>query len=306
MKKAGRIITGLAGAAAGGFGLYTAAGSYMTMKEMLGGKRQTYEEAIAWQKEHHDLSWFDESRAVFYTINGFEDYPLHAMFYPCPEPSDRYMILTHRYTDNLWGSTKYAKTYLSLGFNCVLYDLRGHGENEPHICTYTVLESKDLLAVIHDTRLRYGDGIRIGLHGESLGASTTAAVLGLKPDVEFAVCDCGFSNIYDIIRGTLTYRRYPTTMADGASFFCRLLHGYPMSEMRPVDRLADNSVPILFIHGADDNFIPPWHSQVMHIKTAGYSEFHTVPGAGHAKSLETDPENYGLMIQKFLKTIEKE
>ena len=30
--------------------------------------------------------------------------------------------------------------YLQKGYDCILYDLRGHGENEPHCCTYSILE----------------------------------------------------------------------------------------------------------------------------------------------------------------------
>ena len=302
MKNTVRSITGIAGAAAGGLALSAAGGSYAVMRMMLGGKRQTYEEALAWQREHHDLSWFDDSKTVRYEIEGYNGYILHGMYCPCPEPSDRYMILTHGYSDNLYGSLKYTGMYLSLGFNCILYDLRGHGENRPHICTYTVLESKDLLAVIRDTRIRYGDGIQIGLHGESLGASTTAAVLGLKPDVSFAVCDCGFANIADIIRGSVTFRKLPEFLAEGAFLMCRLLHGYSVSDMRPVDRLRENHIPILFIHGADDLFIPPRHSLLMHSETAGYSEYHTVPGAKHAQSMETDPAGYKKLVEEFLKT----
>ena len=70
--------------------------------------------------------------------------------------------------------------------------------------------------------------------------------------------------------------------------------------MRPIDSLADNVIPILFIHGAEDHFIPPEHSQRMMKDTKGYAEVHLIPGAGHAESILTDPETYQQLVSSFL------
>ena len=63
------------------------------------------------------------------------------------------------------------------GFNVIIYDLRGHGMNSKTITTFTILEREDLYAMILDSRRRYPDMKVLGLHGESLGAGTTVAVL---------------------------------------------------------------------------------------------------------------------------------
>ena len=75
-------------------------------------------------------------------------------------------------------------------------------------------------------------------------------------------------------------------------------------QMRPIDSLPGNEIPILFIHGADDTFIPPKHSQNMQKATAGPSEIHLVPGAAHAASLLTDRDAYLSYVKEFLEKIQ--
>ena len=108
----------------------SAAGAYVLSRVILQANRQTLEEAIAWQKDHYDISWFDGIDTDEYTVTGYEGYVLHVMLCRNPVVSDKYIIISHGHTDNRYGDLKYMKMYLDLGFNCVVYDLRGHGENE--------------------------------------------------------------------------------------------------------------------------------------------------------------------------------
>ena len=190
--------------------------------------------------------------------------------------------------------------YLKQGFNVIIYDLRGHGLNEPTICTYSVRERKDLLAMILDSRERYPGASLFGLHGESLGAATSIAVLEEKPPVDFVVSDCGFSDIVPVLKVGLKGMHLPGFLVDIASVCARIRFGYSFSEMRPIDSLKENTIPILFIHGAEDSLILPEHSERMKEATKGFADLHLIPGADHAMSILTDPESYRKYVADFL------
>jgi hypothetical protein len=266
----------------------------------MGIKRQTLGEARAWQEAHYDLSWYDPLEKTDYTVASGDGYILHAQMLKNPDQVNRYVLVSHGYTDNRFGALKYAKMYLDLGFNVIVYDLRGHGMNEETFCTYSVRERKDLSAVIRDARERWPEASLFGLHGESLGAATSVAVLEEKPPVDFVVADCGFSDIVPVLKGGLQGMHLPGFMVDVASLFAKIRFGYSYQEMRPIDSLRENDIPILFIHGADDTFILPEHSQRMKEATRGYAEVHMIPGAGHAMSVLTDPEGYKNLVSAFL------
>ena len=264
------------------------------------GRRQTLEEALQWQSEHYDTSFLQDLEKTDYTVTGADGYLLHVRLLKNPGPTDRYIILSHGYTDNRMGSLKYAEMYLDLGFNCVTYDLRGHGENEPSPTTYGILESLDLKALIEDTRTRYPDLTQLGLHGESLGAATTITVLKYTPQVDFAVSDCGFSDIENVLREGYKIARVPEFLFELADFGARIRYRYALRDMRPIDSLDENLIPILFIHGADDAFILPKNSQDMAARTRGPQELHLISGAGHAESILIDPEHYREYVSGFL------
>ena len=269
----------------------------------MGIRRQTLEQARAWQEEHYDLSWYDPLEKTDYTVEAEDGYVLHVLFLRNPSPADRYVLISHGYTDNRFGALKYAKMYLDLGFNVIVYDLRGHGLNEPAFCTYSVRESRDLLALIRDSRQRWPEMSLFGLHGESLGAASSVAVLKEKPPVDFVVADCGFSDIVPVLKGGLKQMRIPGFLADIASVCAKLRFGYSYREMRPIESLKGSTVPVLFIHGAEDLFIPPEHSRRMKEAAEGYAELRLIPGAGHAASVLTDPEAYREAVSAFLEYI---
>ena len=218
-------------------------------------------------------------------------------------PSDRYVIISHGYTDNRMGALKYARIYLGLGFNCVIYDLCGHGLNAPAATTYGILESRDLLRVIGDTRERYPEISQLGLQGESLGAATTVAALAYGPEVDFAVADCGFSDIEGVLRAGYRNAGVPVFLVDLADLGTRMRYGFALKDARPIDALDANEVPVLFIHGADDNLIAPENSERMFGRARGPRAIHFIDGAGHAESAIVAPEAYRAVLEGFLEQL---
>ena len=264
------------------------------------GTRQTLEEAFKWQSDRYDTSFYNEVKKTDYTVSGYEDYVLHVEFLKNPKETHKYIIITHGYTDNRMGALKYAKMYLDLGYNCIIYDLRGHGENEKTFTSYGVLESQDLICLIEDTRKRYPDITVLGLQGESLGSATTITSLKYEPEVDFAVADCGFSDIENVLRNGYKSVGAPQFLFNLADFGAIIRFHYSLRDMRPIDALDNNMVPILFIHGSEDSLIVPKNSEDMAERTKGDKAVFIVTGAGHAESVLTNPEGYKSQVSKFL------
>ena len=278
------------------------AAGFLIANLTLAVKPITLEEARAWQeeKEHCDLSWYDPLEKTDYTVTSYDGYVLHAQFLKNPQDTNHYVIISHGNTGNRFGSMKYAAMYLKQGFHVIVYDLRGHGLDAPTFCTFSVRERKDLLAMILDSRKRYPKATLFGIHGESLGAAASIAVLEEKPPVDFVVADCGFSDIVPVLKIKAADMHVPGFLFDVASVCAKIRFGYSFSQMRPIESLRENTIPILFIHGADDHAIPPEHSERMKETTKGYAEFHLIPGAAHAASILTDPKAYREFVANFL------
>jgi pimeloyl-ACP methyl ester carboxylesterase len=285
-------------AAALGLGALASASGLGLAQCVLRIPSQSLEDALEWQRAHYDISWLESVEQEPYTVSSWDGYLLHALLLRPQEESRRYVILSHGYTDNRWGSLKYARLYLELGWNCILWDLRGHGANEKSLCTYGIKEGEDLCEMVKDARSRFGEDITLGLHGESLGAATTISALQYCPEVDFAVADCPFADIVNVLEGMA-----PPPAVQWASLWAKVRCGCALTQMRPIDALAKSEVPLMLIHGDGDTFISPEHSRRLYAAARGIREFHLVKGAQHAQSVLTDPEGYSTYLSDFISRV---
>ncbi|MBR6229348.1 MAG: alpha/beta hydrolase [Eubacterium sp.] len=265
------------------------------------GNRKTLEEGYERQKSRYDTTYYDVLEKTDYVIKGYMGYKIHVQFVKNSEPTDKYMILTHGYTDNRFGTLKYAWIYLELGFNCIIYDLRGHGLNRRTHTTYGVRESLDLCNLIKDAYERYPDIRVLGLHGESLGAATSLTSLKHDPKIDFIVEDCGFSNIEAVFREASS--KIPQFIITLTGLGLALRYRLPYFRMRPIDALRGNKKPILFMHGQVDTLIRPHHAEEMFAVTEGPKDIHFFPEGTHAHSVLTAREEYKEYVRKFLTEI---
>ena len=270
--------------------------------QMANPKVSTLEKEMSWEKEHKLWGDYDDYEKEDYIVKGLNDYDLHVTLVKNPIPSDKYVIISHGFKSNRYGAVKYVDSYIDLGFNCIIYDMRDHGENAKATVSLGQFESEDLYKLIEDTYNRYGN-IKLGLHGESMGSATSLTVLAKKPKVDFVVADCSFSNLYDLIYKAYDLAKTPFVLPS-VNTAMKLRYGYDMKKTSPKDALVGNEVPICFIHGETDTFILPENSQVNKAATAGYSELHLVPNAAHAQSREVLGEaEYRGIIGDFLNNI---
>ena len=256
------------------------------------------------------LNRLDESLWDFFTevskeewnIPSFDNYLLHGTLLTQEKPSSSYVIITHGYTASHYSSIRYARIFYRLGLNVYLYDLRGHGANAPAPCTMGSKEHRDILAITDALYERFGKEISIGLHGESLGASSTLLALALRQDYRFAVADCGFSDLGQLMHYQARHRLHlPSFLASCASRASVLVNGFSFAGIRPMDAMKNNQVPLLFITGACDDFIPVSMTEDLYKADAGEKkELHLFPGAVHAKSYASDPLRYQTCIQDFI------
>ena len=263
----------------------------------------TLDKEISWEKEHGLWGNYDSYEKEEYTVKGYKDYELHVTLVKNPVETDKYVIISHGFKSNRYGAVKYVDSYMDLGFNCIIYDLRDHGENKKTTLSLGQFESEDLEKLIEDSYSRYGN-IKLGLHGESMGAATSLMVLAKKPKVDFVVADCGFSNLYDLLHAAYDVAKVGTVLPS-VNIAMKLRYGYDLKKTSPKDALVGNEVPVCFIHGEADTFILPENSQVNKAATAGYSELHLVPDAAHARSREVLGEaEYRSIISNFLNNID--
>jgi fermentation-respiration switch protein FrsA (DUF1100 family) len=246
-------------------------------------------------------SWSKEEIQIP-TPNG---YTLHAIYIPYPD-SRRTLVISHGITWSLYGSVKYAALFYKRGFNILMYDLRNHGLSPKSNTSFGFYEKIDLKAMVDWAYARLEPGGIVGTLGESLGAATTLQHAAIDPRISFAIADCSYSDLEQLLIFRLKEEYHLPTFPfiPLANLFTYLQGGWWFQQASPITAIRDVTTPMFFIHGLADTYIPARMSQEMYAaKQKGYRKIFLVPGAEHAGALVTDPVEYDLQIEAFLKDI---
>ena len=71
--------------------------------------------------------------------------------------------------------------------------------------------------------------------------------------------------------------------------------------MSPEYFVKYSDIPVLFLHGAKDNFILPYHSDILFNAKKGEKEQHIFPHGTHANSVFDDEVEYEEVLTNYIK-----
>ncbi|MCR4797035.1 MAG: alpha/beta hydrolase [Lachnospiraceae bacterium] len=284
--------------------------SYYCMYYLLVPKVRSMEEGRIRETEWGNWGDYDSYEKEDFAIKSFDDYVLHGTLVKNTLPNSdpkKFAIITHGYTSNRYGSLRYIPTFYELGYQICIYDDRHHGENKRCYTTMGYKEQHDLIEVKNYLQDRFGSDIKIGILGESLGCAISLLSLALTQDFMYCIADCGYADLGILVDDLIGVQMHlPKFLARLGDVWCRIIHGFSFYAIKPYKALKDNKVPILFIHGADDDFIDKKHSQMNYDAAVSCEkEIHFFPGANHAESCMSDREGYKKIAQEFIKKHEK-
>jgi uncharacterized protein len=232
-------------------------------------------------------------------------YDLYAVYHPLTG-AQRTLVLTHGITWGLSGMLPYAALFRKRGFNVLLYDIRNHGRSGGLNTSFGHYEKQDLKTVVDWAFSRLGPGGKVGTLGLSLGAATTLQHAAIDPRITFAVSDCSFSCLPDLLafRMRQDYHLPPFPLLNLSNFFTRLLAGWSYTQASPIQAVTQVETPIFFIHGEMDTYIPPQMSvDLYNAKAKGLRKLYLAPNAGHAEALSKNPVEYDQQVDEFLMEI---
>ena len=142
------------------------------------------------------------------------------------------------------------------------------------------------------------------LFGISMGGATVMMTAGedLPGNVKAVIEDCGYTSVKDELAVQLKrmYKLPSFPLVPVTSLIARHRAGFFLGEASAVEQLKKTTLPVLFIHGEADAFVPFSMLDPLYQATGGPKEKYTVPGAGHGGAYSADPEQYIHVMQNFL------
>jgi fermentation-respiration switch protein FrsA (DUF1100 family) len=212
--------------------------------------------------------------------------------------TNRTVIFCHGVTWTLWGMAKYMHSFVEKGWNIVAYDSRGHGESGGGRPSYGFYEKHDLKSVEDWTISRFPETEKLGLFGESMGASTVLQFAPMSTHTDFMILDSPYSDLTELCRTRLAWAGVPGVFIPAVLFFAglyiRAAEGFSLSDVSPQNGLARTSIPAMFFHGNDDEQVPVSMSVKMHEEYGkrAFSRIALFNGALHSRSVAVDEKHY--------------
>lgn len=188
------------------------------------------------------------------------------------------------------------------GCSLLMVEQRCHGDSEGEFIGFGVYERYDCLDWLEKARELAPD-TPVYLLGISMGATSVLMAAGLElPDcVRGVIADCGFTSpraIWShVMKNDLKISdklAYPI-----ANYFISKKAGYDGEQATTVEAMKSCTVPVLFIHGDADRFVPHSMTLEAHDACASDRTLLIVHGAGHGLSYYVDTETYQRHVREF-------
>lgn len=206
---------------------------------------------------------------------------LHGWFLRTEEPIAT-LVMSHGNAGNISHRYPIMQALQKVSFNVFMYDYRGYGRSDG---------SPNEDGVYKDGRAAYDfvvqrkdiDRKKIILFGTSLGGAVTVEVARQRQAAAI-ILESTFTSARDMAR--IHYPFLP------AQYFMR-------TEMNSLEKIRDIHVPILFIHGSNDDIVPLALGKKLYETASNPKEFYEIPNAGHNDIFWAGGNEYIRRIRSF-------
>ena len=214
-----------------------------------------------------------------------------------------WVILVHGYADSgLWFHEE-ALAFYGQGFHLLLPDARGHGKSQGTYIGMGWHDRLDIISWIHWI-IENDSQAEIILYGVSMGAAAVMMAAGeaLPSNVKAVVEDCGYTSAWDVLKYQLKKQfhlpAFPALTCAGLVNF--LKNRYWLKDADAVKCVSRAKIPILFIHGTEDRFVPFEMSRTLYDACNSKKEYLAVEGAAHVKSAMVYGPAYWDKVFRFI------
>lgn len=186
----------------------------------------------------------------------------------------------------------------------VLYaEQRGQNNSGGAYMGLGLMERYDCLDWVNWIMARCGSEIPIYLSGISMGATSVlmAAGLDLPESVHGILSDCGFTSPRAIGKHVANKNLHMLfELRSGlADLLCRRKISMGLDDYSTVDAMRHCNVPVLFVHGTRDHFVPVRMTYENYEACRGPKRLFIVQGADHGMSYYCDRAGYEAAVKQF-------
>lgn len=282
-------------------------------KDFLQGNEdlEVSEETLEHFLEGDWITWTNEQPFETLQMISFDGIELQGYYLAASEPTDKTVVFAHGYLGHAFDMGLFGEYYYErLGYNLFTPDLRGHGKSGGDYIGFGWHDRLDLLDWIHLLIEQNGADSEIVLHGLSMGAAAVLMTSGedLPEQVKGVVADSPYTSVYDLFAYQLKrmYHLPDKLFLPMTSLVTKQRANYSLTEASALEQVQKATVPILYIHGDGDTFVPTNMTERLYEMTAGAKELVTFPGANHGEAVVMHRDLFFETVANFVQSVTNE
>lgn len=250
-------------------------------------------------------SWVDQQDFEHWKLTSFDELQLQGYYLPAKESTNKTVIFAHGYLGHGRDMALFGEYYYEqLGYNIFTADMRGHGKSEGEYIGFGWHDRLDYIDWIQMLIEKIGEETEIVLHGLSMGAATVLMMSGedLPPNVKAIIADSPYTNVHDLFAYQMKrmFHLPSFPILNSTSLVTKMKAGYSLKEASALKQVEKAKVPILYIHGEEDTFVPTKLTYQLYEHTNSKAELMTVQNAGHGEAFVIAKEQYIKKLNEFL------
>lgn len=213
------------------------------------------------------------------------------------------VICVHGYKSSMQDDfSDKIKIYQERGSSILLLNDRAHGKSEGIYLGFSENDKRDVARWVDKVNEVF-DNPRIYLHGVSMGGATVIHCADMKlKNVCGIIDDCGFDSIVGITKFLMkdVYHLPYFPFGDFAWMWSVIITGISFNTSMGEDCVRNTDVPILFVHGKDDHYVPCFMSERMYEACVTPKEILLVDNCGHGAAYMMATDEYTALVNKLL------
>jgi len=235
-------------------------------------------------------------------IKSFDGLDLYADLYE-GKNTEETAILIHGYKSAGWKDFyNIIDYYKERQCNILILQNRGHGKSKAKYIGFSSLDQYDVLGWCQKVSELYLQ-TKIILHGVSMGGATVIHCSNkVDNNVKVIIDDCGFTSIAAITKHLMSrvygIPYYPFGIA--GNVWMEILGNTNPNQDDGLEEVKQARVPIMFVHGDQDHFVPVEMSKQMYENCCTRKELLIAKNCGHAACQSIVYDEYKEKLNKFI------
>ncbi|GEN83549.1 alpha/beta hydrolase [Sporosarcina luteola] len=252
------------------------------------------------------LQWVRSQKFEPLQLTSRDGLQLSGYYLPASKPTNKLVILTHGYLGHAKQMGLFGQFYHNeLNYNIFMPDARGHGKSEGDYYGFGWPDRLDLMDWTNLLVQKLGPQTEVAYHGLSMGAATVLMASGeeeLPRQVKAIVADSPYQSVYQLF----TYQMHRMfhlpafPLLDGTSALTKVRAGYSFREASALKEVKKAAVPIFYIHGMGDTFVPAEMAEELYEQTSSDADIFLVPNANHGEAYALAGDTYKAKVNLFL------